>query len=298
MRPSPSNGGRKPQQHALPPIQIKGLRRKFREDVYHLLLSSSWVQFFGLVAAGFLGANALFALAYVLLPGSILNARSGSFEDAFFFSVQTMATIGYGSMAPATLPAHLLVTLEALTGIIGVGLVASMSFAKFSRPTARVLFSDKAVIGLRDGVPHLMFRMANSRHNAILEAQLRVFVLLVQRTAEGDLMRIPTDLALVRERTALFAMTWTAMHRIDSTSPFHGADALDRLRTQRAELYLTLTGFDDTLSQTIHARCAYAIDDIAMNARFADVLTVLEDGTRVIDYAHFHEVVSIGAENP
>ena len=284
-----------------PKVEVIGAKRRPLDDVYHFVLTSSWVSFFGGVCGAFLSVNGLFALAYSAVPGSILHARPGSFQDAFFFSVQTMATIGYGNMAPANLYAHLLVTLEALFGIIGVGLVASMSFAKFSRPTSRVLFSAKAVIGPRDGVPHLMFRMANRRHNLILEAQLRVLVLLAHRTSEGDFMRVPVELALVRNRTALFSMTWTALHRIDESSPFYGRDALERLQKQDAEIFLSLTGYDESLAQTVHARRRYGIDEIVTDARFADALTVREDGTRVIDYRHFHETIrirSVGAAAP
>src|SRR5260221_11624746 len=147
------------------PIRLRTVGRKWapHEDLYHTVLTSSWWLFVLLVAVAFLSANALFACAYVMQPGSISNVRPGSFEDAFFFSVQTMATIGYGGMAPATFFGHVMVTFEAIIAMLGVAVVTGITFSKFSRPTARVLFSEKAVIGPRNGVSHLMFRMANWR---------------------------------------------------------------------------------------------------------------------------------------
>ena len=262
------------QRGAFPSLRVIGQRRAPWGDAYHLLLKMPWWGFFALVAGAILGANALFAGLYLLQDGTIANSRPGSFADAFFFSVQTMATIGYGLMAPATTYGHVLVTVEAMTGMIGMALVTGLTFAKFSRATSRVIFSARVVVLPRDGVPHVMFRMANWRHNQIVEAQLRVGV-------------------LVRDRTASFFLTWTAMHRIDEQSPFFGPDALDRLRARNAELFLTLIGWDETIGQTIHARYRYGLDDIAWNARFADVLTVDDDGTRVIDYTRFHEVVPL-----
>lgn len=281
----------------MPRLIALGQRRTPFDDAYHYVLSRSWPAFFLIMVGFFLLVNALFALGYFAMPGGVQNARPGSYEDAFYFSVQTMATIGYGGMYPTSRAAHALVVLEAVTGILGVALVTGLTFAKFARPSARVLFCEKAVINLRNGVPHLMFRMANWRHNQVVEAQLRVILLITERTQEGEEHRIPLDLPLTRERTAMFFLTWTAMHRIDERSPFHGAtkdEVMARLRAQRAELYLNLMGQDETFAQTIHARYRYQIEDIAWHARFADVLSVAEDGTRTIDYRVFHEVIPLG----
>lgn len=286
-RPKRSGGSRS----NLPRVLAIGRSRSPVDDLYHTLIALKWWQFFLAVGAGFVGANALFAFAYAMVPGSIANARPGSLEDAFFFSVQTMATIGYGLMAPATRFGHLLVTVEAIIGVLGFALVTGMTFSRFSRPTARVLFAESAVIGRRDGVPHLMFRIANYRHNTIIEARLHVLLLLEEVSREGQVMRRPYELPLVRDQNSMFVLTWTAMHVIDEKSPFFGADALARLREKKAELFLTLTGIDETIAQTIYARSSYQLDAIVEDAYFADVLTVRPDGTRIVDYAKFHEVV-------
>jgi inward rectifier potassium channel len=276
-----------------PAIHAVGLHRAPFEDFYHSILVRPWWQFVLLVAAAFVGVNALFALAYLLGPESVSNVRPGSFEDAFYFSVQTLGTIGYGNMSPVTRYGHVIVTIEAFTGILSVAVITGVTFAKFSRPTARVLFSAKVAAPTRHGVPHLQFRMANQRRNMVVEAQLRALVLVAEETPEGERIRRPIDLALVRDRTALFTLTWTAMHIIDEKSPFYGPGALERLRAQGGEIFLSFSGVDETFAQLIHARHRYGLDDIAWNARFADVLQVAPDGTRVIDYQHFDEVVPL-----
>lgn len=272
-------------------VRTIGIERAPHKDVYHFVLSLTWPTFFALVGTVFLLANILFAWAYLARPGSIAHARPGSFEDTFYFSVQTIATIGYGGMYPVTRYGHVLVVIEAMTGMLGIAVITGLTFTRFSRPSARVLFSNKLTITMRDGVPHLMVRMANWRRNRIVEARLRIVMLLDERTQEGEMMRRQMDLPLVRAETAMFFLTWTAMHRIDESSPFFGEGAIERLRARRAELFLGLTGFDETIGQTIHARREYALADIIWGVRFADVLTIGPDGTREIDYRKFHDVV-------
>ncbi|HEY5449352.1 MAG TPA: ion channel [Polyangia bacterium] len=275
------------------PIRAVGMERALHKDVYHFILARGWPTFFALVAATFLGANLLFASLYLAQPGCIANARAGSFEDAFYFSVQTIATIGYGGMYPLTRYAHIVVVVEAMTGMLGIAVITGLTFTRFARPSARVLFSKKVTVTPRDGVPHLMFRMANWRRNRIVEAQLRVVLLVTERTREGEMLRRQVDVPLVRDRTALFFLTWTAMHKIDADSPFHGPDALAKLTEKRAELFLSLMGFDETIGQTIIARHEYTLSDIVFGARFADVLGSDARGRFQIDYSKFHDVVPV-----
>jgi len=274
-------------------VKAIGLERAPHKDIYHFVLGRTWPVFFLLVAVVFVLTNMLFAWLYLAEPGSIANARPGSFEDAFYFSVQTLATIGYGGMTPVTRYAHVVVALEAIVGILMVALITGITFTRFARPSARVLFSNKVVISPRDGVPHVMFRMANWRRNRIVEARLNAVLLVTERTREGEMMRRQIDLPLVRSKTNVFFLTWSAMHLVDERSPFHGADALERLRAQQAEIYLGLTGLDETIGQTIHVRKQYTLDEIVPGARFADVLTIDENGRRIIDYRKFHDVVEL-----
>jgi len=274
-------------------IRAIGMERAPQKDIYHFILARSWPSFFAVVGVTFLGANIVFAFAYLAQPGCVAHARPGSFEDAFYFSVQTIATIGYGGMYPLTRYAHIVVVIEAMTGMLGIAVITGLTFTRFARPSARVLFANKATITPRDGVPHLMFRMANWRRNRIVEAQLRVMLLVTEKTREGEVMRRQVDLPLVRDRTAVFFLTWTAMHRIDADSPFHGAVGMAKLAEQRAEIYLSLMGFDETIGQTIHARYEYALADIVTGARFADVLGNDARGRFQIDYRKFHDVLNV-----
>jgi inward rectifier potassium channel len=271
-----------------PPVVAIGRKLAPHEDFYHWILTLTWPRFFGVVTLAFFALNALFAALYALCPGSVANADG--FVDCFFFSVQTLATIGYGGMAPQRTWAHGVMTVETLTGIISTAVITGLTFARFARPTAKILFADKIVIGMRDGVAHMMFRMANWRRNQIVEAQLNVLLLLSETTKEGETLRRPHVLKLVRDRNPMFALSWTAMHTIDETSPFHGDDAMAKLRSQRGEIFLTVSGIDETLMQTIIARWRYQLDDIVPNARFADILNIREDGTRVIDFDKFHDI--------
>jgi inward rectifier potassium channel len=258
-------------------------------DLYHLLVDSPWPRLLGIIATLFLIVNALFALAYLAGGDVIENARPGSFTDAFFFSVQTMGTIGYGRLAPGTVWSNLLVTVEVITGVLGLAMVTGLVFAKFSRPTARVVFSQRAVVTPHDGVPSLMFRMANARGNRIVEAQVRAVLARDETTAEGETMRRFHDLALVRDRNPLFALTWTAIHPITATSPLFGATP-EGLAAVGAEVVASLVGIDETVSQTIHARHTYAAADLVWGARLRDILSRLPDGRRQVDYALFHDV--------
>ncbi len=277
-------------------LRIRGRPFEPHKDLYHYVLSVSWLGFFVIVFLLYVAVNVLFAATYRLAPDCIAGVHD--FEAAFYFSVQTMATIGYGTFAPATRFGHVLVTFEAIAGVFATAMVTGLTFAKFARPTARVIFASKVVIAPRNGVPHLMFRVANARNNTVVEAQLRVTVLVNEKTREGDLMRRQVDVPLVRPQTSLFALSWTAMHEITEKSLFFGPTALDDLRAKNAEILLSLSGLDDTISQPIHARYRYAIDDVVHDHKFKDVISTDEHGGRVLDYSAFHDVVALDESSP
>lgn len=274
-------------------VHSRGQARELGGDMYFAFLTWPLWQFALVVATMVLVVNAMFAGFYLLEPGGISNAREGSFEDAFFFSVQTLATIGYGTMAPQTRFAHVIVTIESILGVLAVGSLAGVAFARLSRPKSRVLFSDKMVVRARNGIPHLQLRVANWRTNLIVEASVHVFLLRSERTTEGETSRVPRDLALVRSANPVFFLTWTIMHAIDESSPFFGPDAIERLRAEGVQIYVSLTGYDQTLGQNVHAYWEYKLDDIVQNARFADVLTATGGRTREIDFGKFHDVVPL-----
>lgn len=263
-------------------------------DFYHHLLTVSPWTLFVILVVTYVTFNLVFAALYVLQPGGIANAAPGSFADAFFFSVQTMATIGYGDMHPATVYTNLLVTIEVLLGMTGLALATGLVFARFSRPTARVMFSKVAVVMDHNGVPSLMFRAANRRRNEILEAQVTVMLLRDEMNAEGIEMRRFHEMSVVRPHTPMFALTWTVIHPIDQSSPLLGASRESLLRTH-AQIVVSIMGIDEIFSQTIHARHTYNAAEIRWNHRFADILTRAEDGHRQIDYRRFHDTVEAQA---
>ena len=261
---------------------------RYFSDFYHHLLTSSWPSLLLQIALLFGVGNALFALGYYL-DGGIQNARPGSYADVFFFSVETMATIGYGKMIPVTWFSHVLMSFEALGGLMGFALITGLVFAKFSRPTARVRFSRVAVISNRDGVPSLMFRMANVRSNQIVEAQIHVVLARQEHTVEGEEVRRFHDLTLSRDRNAIFAYSWTAIHPIDSGSPFYRATP-ESLAAADAAVVVSLTGIDETFAQTVYARYTYTAADIRWGVRLADITTHTPDGP-LMDYASFDDVI-------
>jgi inward rectifier potassium channel len=258
-------------------------------DLYHLLLSARWPALIGCYAAMFLAANTLFALLYWLQSDSVVNATT--LLDHFFFSVQTMCTIGYGVMAPHGLYANTLATVEAFTGVVTFAIATGIAFAKFSRPTARVLFSRVAINRPWLGTPSLQFRMANLRGNRIIEAHVNV-TLARNEIVDGESMRRFYDLELVRANATFFALSWTAVHRVDAQSPLYGRTR-EELERDETEIVISLLGIDEQFAQTVHARHSYVASELIWNARFADVLIRDQHGRRGVDYAHFHDVIPL-----
>lgn len=291
-------------QGILPRIHIKlnngqfeilgmGVWYSYWRDPYHLLLTIPWGGFIILICIFYVVINALFALAYLAGGDCIANAQPGSFLDVFFFSVQTLASIGYGAMYPKTTYANIIVTIEAMIGLVGIAVMTGLAFARFSRPTARVIFSRVAVITPHEGLPTFMFRTANQRRNFILEAHMRVYLMRDEVTAEGELIRRFHDLKLVRNQTPNFALSWVAMHHIDELSPLYGMTA-ESLSQTNTTIVISLSGIDETVSQVVHARHTYVADHIIWNSRFVDIFHHANDGHRYIDYKHFHDVLPVG----
>ncbi len=264
-----------------------GLRSSWTADLYHRALRTSWRVFLLVTTGIYIAANLAFGFLYYLQPGAIANARPGWFRDAFFFSVETFGTIGYGVLSPATDYANIVMTIEVLCGIVMVALTTGLMFARVSRPTARVLFSKVAVVAVYNGVPTLMVRMGNQRASRIVQAEVGMTLVSDEQTKEGMSIRRFYDLRLSRERTPIFAMSYLAMHALDESSPLYGATR-QRLEDIEAEILVTVTGLEETMAQTVHARASYLPDEILFGHRYADIFGVTEDGQRAIDYRRFH----------
>jgi inward rectifier potassium channel len=269
-------------------IRVVGARH-LSGDWYHGLLRTPWAVLVAFIAAAFLGINALFALAY-LWGGGVAHARPGSFLDAFYFSVQTMGTVGYGAMYPESDVANAVMVAESVVSLIVTALATGLVFSKFARPLGRVAFSRHAVVSLMDGVPTLMMRVGNERGNTIVEATVHVTISRTTRTAEGTMFYRLIDLPLARDRSPAVARSWTIMHPIDEKSPLLGATP-ETFAREEIELLVTLSGTDDTSYQPVHARHTYEHTDILWGARHADVLSETPDGDMLLDVRRFHEVV-------
>ena len=209
-----------------------------------------------------------------------------------FFSVQTLASIGYGAMYPQTIYANVVVTIEALVGLLGFAIVTGLAFARFSQSTARVLFSRYAVVSRYNKLPSLMFRTANQRGNQVIEAQMRAYLLRDEVSLEGQFMRRLYPLRLLRSQTPNFALTWTAIHPIDADSPLAGQTEAS-LAQLRAQIVISLSGIDETVTQAVHARHLYQARDILWNHQLVDIIHETGNGESYIDFSHFHDVVPI-----
>jgi len=264
----------------------------YLRDPYHLLLTVPWIGFLAIVVGFDIFLNAVFAVLYLLDEDAIAGMKEVNFGEAFFFSVQTLASIGYGVMNPQTLYANLIVTLESIASLMLFAVITGIAFTRFAKSSSRVMFSHVVTIHNYNGVPTLMFRTANERRNNILEARLRVYLMIDEITAEGQMMRRLHELKLVRDHSPVFLLSWTVMHTIDQTSPLYSMDKETMLRLN-AQVLVSLTGVDETIEGTIHARHMYSASQILCDRRFVDVIHMGKDGHRYLDYNYFHETTAI-----
>lgn len=269
-------------------IHVIGATRGSLRDLYHAVLRWRWSTTLAAIALVYLTVNALFATGYLWCDG-VAHMHKGSFKDAFYFSVQTMGTIGYGAMYPESDAANNLVVAESLLGLLMTALAAGLVFAKFSRSTARLVFSREAVVGPLNGVSTLSFRMGNVRGNQIVNAEIRVVMIRTERTAEGGTFYRMLDLKPTRERALSLSRSWSVLHMIDADSPLLG-ETEESLRAKDVELQVMVVGLDDAFMQTVHAGHRYFAHQIKFNHRHADVLSENSEGDLVLDLRRFHDV--------
>nr|HEX4317367.1 ion channel [Kofleriaceae bacterium] len=263
-------------------------------DAYHLMRSASWTA----VTAAFFGMfvliNVIFAL--ILDFGGAHVANAHGFVDDFWFSVQTLGTIGYGGMSPDDTLSNTVVTIESFVGMVLSALITGVFFARFSTPTARVIFSKVAVIADHDGKRALMFRMANARATAIVEATARVYVTRDELLASGERVRRIYDLPLRRANSPNFNLSWVAYHDIEGSSPLVGA-TLDDMRQKSMNIIVTFQGIDDRLAQSVHTRWVYMPEDLRVDHKFVDIFaTDAETGRRYLDFVAFHDTTPLAGD--
>jgi inward rectifier potassium channel len=258
-------------------------------DLYHVLLRAPWWVTILVIAGMVLLMNLVFALVF-LWTGGVAGAQAGSFRDAFFFSVQTAGTIGYGAMYPQSTAAQLAMLVESIATLVVAAVATGLVFSKFSIPQARLEFAREAVVYRNNGLPTLAFRLANTRGNYILEAQVRVTLTRAETSKEGVFSYRMYDLRLVRDRSPALGRSWQVLHIISEDSPLRGA-TLESLREQDAELIVTVTGIDGTSSQTVHGRHRYLPEQLRFGCRYADMLKPKPDGRLELDFARMHDVI-------
>jgi inward rectifier potassium channel len=272
-------------------IETLGLSQGFWGDLYRRSMIVYWPVFFGSAAAIFVALNAIFGFLYSLGHEPIANAAENGALAYFYFSIETLATVGYGDMHPQTNYGHLIATVEIFTGMSFLAVMTGLIFARFSRPRARFVFANIAVISRHEGRQALMIRTANARHNTISRATARLWLIRAERSMEGDQLRRFYELKLDRSEHPMFVLSWMLFHIIDKESPLYGATASD-LEDGDALLVLNVGGLDDSSAQQLYARHVYSWRDIRWQHRYRDITSVSPQGRFLLDYTKFHDVVA------
>ena len=271
-------------------VITEGLHLNFWADISHRCMTASWPAFIGGAALVFVAFNAVFALFYWAGDQPIANVPGGAYIDYLYFSIETLSTAGYGDMHPQTHYGHFIATVELFTGIFSMSLMTGLIFARFSRPNARLLFADNPVISSHEGVPTLMIRLANERHNIISNATARLWLFRNIVSIEGQPFRRFYELPLTRNESPALALSWTLFHVLDETSPLYGLNAGD-LEASNISLVVVVSGYDVVAAQTVHARKSYDHPEIRFGQRYAEILGTTDDGRLRVDYGRFHETL-------
>jgi inward rectifier potassium channel len=271
-------------------VIAEGLHLNFWADISHRCMTASWPAFIGGAVLVFIVFNAIFASFYWIGNQPISNVPTAAYIDYLYFSIETLSTAGYGDMHPQTHYGHFIAAVELFTGIFSMSLMTGLIFARFSRPSARLLFAANPVISSHEGMPTLMVRFVNERHNIISNASAKLWLLKNIVSMEGATLRRFYELPLVRNEHPALALSWTLFHVLDEKSPLHGLDAED-LAASEVSLVVVVSGYDVVAAQTVHARKSYDHSEILFGHRYADIIGTSDDGRIRIDYNKFHETL-------
>ncbi|MDB5432358.1 MAG: hypothetical protein JWP35_3474 [Caulobacter sp.] len=259
-----------------------GAARYDLNDPYHIALTVNWPGFLAIVAVLYFAVNLVFAGLYFVSPGSVAEARPGAFLDVFFFSIETLATVGYGEMHPGSDYGHWIAGLEIITGMAFTAIVTGLIFVRFSKPRAKILHADKVVVTRHNGQQTLMVRIGNGRMNALTEADIRLSVLLRETTTEGLRYRRSCDLKLAQPHYAIFPLTLMPMHAIDQDSPLYGFD-MQKLKDEEIRLFVSLQAYDPALGANIADLKTYTAEQFMFGTRFVDTISTDDDGRTTAD---------------
>ena len=261
-------------------------------DTYHFILTLTWSGFSALIFGIYLLINVVFAALYMLDAHAVAEMPPGSFLHAFFFSVETLATVGYGHMYPDSIYGHVISMLEIMVGMFGLAVITGLIFVRFSRPTARIHFSKVAVITPFDGVPNLMIRVANLRHHAMVEPDFRMILLRSTITAEGDDVRRFRSLTLDFDHLIAFPAVLTIRHRIDEESPLFGMTPQD-FQQQDIRILASIVGIETVIVAPVQGYGDYNCDQIEWNRRFVEIYAENEEGEWTVDYGRIDETEDV-----
>ncbi|MDP4175536.1 MAG: ion channel [Bacteroidota bacterium] len=261
-------------------------------DIYQYLINISWPKFFLIILAFYVALNFVFAMLYFIVGADHINginSRSfiNTYSDLFFFSVQTFTTVGYGGMIPKDLITNIIAAMETLTGLLGFALATGLLYGRFSRPSARIIYSKMALISPFKDKNSFQFRIANQRRNTLMEMEAKVMVAFIERT-DGQSVKRYYDMKLERSYIYFFPLSWTLVHPIDNESPLSGKGP-NELRALEAEILILIKGFDDTFSQVVHSRFSYRYDEIIWGAKFKKTFFIDDNGDFVIDLKNIHD---------
>jgi inward rectifier potassium channel len=272
-------------------IETRGLVAGFWTDLYHRSLTVYWPAFFTSAAAIFIALNAVFAFLFWLGKNPIANVSPDLplAMSLFYFSIETLATVGYGDMHPRSDYGHLVATVEIFTGMSFLAVMTGLIFARFSRPRARFLFAENPVVTVQQGKPTLMIRVANARNNTISQATARLWLFRLENMHEGHQLRRYYELKLDRREHPMFSLSWTLFHVIDETSHLYSLTP-DDLAAMEGAFALNLSGVDDNSAQPLYARQLYSHRDIRWNYRYRDITSLSSEGRLLLDYSLFHAI--------
>jgi inward rectifier potassium channel len=278
-------------------VELAGARGRSAFAPYHALLGMRWGRFLLITAAFYFLVNALFAFIYLAcgpnaLVGPGFPGHSNLFSDyfrAYFFSVETFGTIGYGNIAPVGMAASIVLTVESFVGLLSAALATGLVFARFSRPNAAIVYSKNALIAPYRGIRAFMFRCANERSNQLIEVSVQLMYSRIAVRSSGERVREFTSLPLEFDKVTFFALSWTVVHPIDESSPLFNCTPEDLIANE-AEFLVLLSGNDETFSQTVHSRTSYRANEIIWNARFRSMFIESRTrGTAGMDLSRIHE---------
>jgi inward rectifier potassium channel len=278
-------------------VRRKGVSIFNTADNYHNLIRMGWGKFWLLVLSGYVVVNIIFAFIYMALGSDNLYGADGStgldhFFNAFFFSAQTMSTVGYGHISPKGMAANSVAALESMLGLLAFALATGLLYGRFSRPSAKISYSKNILVAPYQGDGKgLMFRLANLRKNILIGLSVEV-IFSYNEDVDGKPVRRFFPLELERKQVSILTISWTVVHPLDDNSPLRDMTPEELKRTE-ASFSILLKAFDDTFSQTVHSRAAYYFSDIVWNAKFTPTFDRDDDGTIVLDLSKLHDYVSI-----